>query len=436
MPWFLSLLLFAAFLMGGATAQGMPTMSDTAKVVIPAAFKAFRKPARYKVAYGGRGSAKSESVARILLLRGLEKKRRVLCARELQTSIKDSVHQTLLDIASDYGLPYVEHRGELVAPNGTRFIYRGLRHNITEIKSLKGITDVWLEEAQVVSDESWEILIPTIREEDSEIWVTFNPDQETDPTYQRCVVNPDPNSVVIKVNWDQNKFFPEVLRAEKDRLYALDPEAAAWIWGGNVRKLSEAVIFSKNYRVEPFVVDRRWTGPMLGVDWGFANDPTVMIECYHDEDEHTLYVSHEAWGLHVENNELPDLFDQIPNARRHTSRADSARPETISHVKGMGYDNMVACKKGPGSVEDGIAWLKSQNIVFHPRCVHAVEEAALYSYKRDPRTGDITTTIVDKHNHCWDAIRYACQELIKGGEGEYAGSKSQGYTSRRSRRVT
>jgi phage terminase large subunit len=426
-----------------AAASSPVDMASHAKVAIPAAFRDFLQPARYKVAYGGRGSAKSESFARILLLRGLESRRRVLCARELQTSIKDSVHQTLLDIATDAGMPYCEYRGELVAPNGTRFLYRGLRHNVTEIKSLKGITDCWVEEAQVVSEDSWKLLTPTIREPNSEIWVTFNPDQKRDPTYQRCVVQPQPGSIVRKINWTDNPFFPSVLREEKDWAYQIDPDAADWVWGGNVRKISDAIIFGGRYRVEPFVVDPTWTGPLQGVDWGFATDPSVMVRCYYDEPNRTLYVHGEAWGLRVENDDLPALFLRIQNADIFASRADSARPETINHVRKRGFPKIGPCKKWPGSVEDGIEWLLSQRIVIHPACTHTAEEASLYSYARAKRSndaagiqeGDVLPQIVDKHNHCWDAIRYACEPLIRAKSGTYAGSKSRQYAGGARRRV-
>lgn len=398
---------------------------------LPRSFQPFTAPARYKVAYGGRGSAKSETIARILLLRGAESRRRILCAREFQSSIRDSVHQTLADIVDEYRLPYKVQRDSIVClDTGTRFLFKGLRHNVTEIKSTKGITDCWVEEAQVVSDPSWELLIPTVRMPGSEIWITFNPDLLGDPTYQRFVVRPPPDAIVRKINWSDNPFFPEVLRREMEYLRSIDPVAAAHVWDGEVREYNNAQIFAGRYTVEPFVPLSSWAGPYQGVDWGFATDPSVMVRCYYDQDARTVYIHREAWGLGVETEDLGALFNRIDNAADYTTRADNARPETISYVRRGGptgkdlHPRMTPCAKWPGSVEDGIAWLRSQRIVIHPSCTHTQDEAKLYSHKVDRLTGDVLPDIVDAHNHCWDAIRYALEPLIRQRVGQYVGSRA------------
>jgi phage terminase large subunit len=398
------------------------------KTSIPRVFRDFTPPARYKIAYGGRGSAKSESFARLLLIRGAESRRRILCAREFQASIKDSVHQTLADIIEEYRYPYRVQRDSIVCPDTkTRFLFKGLRHNITEIKSTKGITDCFVEEAQVVSDPSWELLIPTIREPNSEIWIVFNPDLRADPTYRRFVLQPPPDAIVRKVNYSDNPFFPEVLRREMEWLRSIDPVAAEHVWDGNCREYNNAQIFAGRYTVEPFVPLPHWKGPFQGVDWGFSTDPSVMTRSYFDEENRTVYIHREAWGLQVETENLGALFNEIEGASDYTTRADNARPETISYVRRGGptckdpHPKMVACEKWPGSVEDGISWLKSQRIVMHPSCVHMQEEGKLYSYAIDPKTGEVLTNIVDKHNHGWDSVRYAFNPLIRAKTREYAG---------------
>ena len=179
-------------------------------VELPEGFECLFTPARYKVLYGGRGGAKSWTIARALVLMAAERPLRILCAREFQSSIGDSVHRLLTDLIWDLGLQHCFTITEiaLTSTAGSLFIFKGLRKSIQEIKSLEGIDICWVEEAQSVSNESWDILIPTIRKQRSEIWISFNPCEETDPTYQRFVLKPPPGAIVRKINWDDTPGFP------------------------------------------------------------------------------------------------------------------------------------------------------------------------------------------------------------------------------------
>src|ERR1700761_5461469 len=187
-------------------------------VAIPEAFSFLFEPARYHVIHGGRGSGKSVNVAKALLIRGAQQKHRILCCRELQGSIKDSVHKLLSDEIEAMGMQdfYEVQNATILGKNGTEFIFKGLRHSVSEVKSTQGISICWVEEAQVVSKSSWEVLLPTVREDGSEFYITFNPILEEDDTYKRFVLNPPPGAIVRQVNWDQNPFFPEVLKTEMD----------------------------------------------------------------------------------------------------------------------------------------------------------------------------------------------------------------------------
>lgn len=211
----------------------------------PAKLEFLFKPSRYKVAYGGRGGAKSWGIARALLILAAQKPLRILCARELQTSIKDSVHKLLSDQISALGMDglYEVTQTSIRGKNGSEFSFAGLRSNISQIKSFEGVNICWVEEAQTVSKSSWDVLIPTIREENSEIWVSFNPELAEDETYQRFVVNPPKSAVVAKIGWEDNPWFPEVLMLEKDALEAQDPGAAKNVWGGFCRTAVEGAIF-------------------------------------------------------------------------------------------------------------------------------------------------------------------------------------------------
>lgn len=201
---------------------------------IPEAFYPLLEPKRYKVYYGGRGGAKSHNFARALLYLGIQRPLRILCARELQNSIGDSVHKLLSDIIGQTSLDkfYEVQKASIKGINGTEFIFKGLKYNAQEIKSTEGIDIAWVEEAEKVSDSSWEMLIPTVRKPDSEIWVSFNTKNLTDPTYQRFVINKDSDMLVKRVLWSDNPFFPEVLEKERLKLFTADKLAYDHVWGG------------------------------------------------------------------------------------------------------------------------------------------------------------------------------------------------------------
>jgi phage terminase large subunit len=392
----------------------------------PPKLKFLFKPKRYKVAHGGRGSAKSWNFARALIIRAYEQRIRVLCGREFQNSIKESVHALLESQIELLGLAnyFRITEASITSHLGSEFIFTGLRNNATKIKSLEGVNIAWIEEAEKVSDRSWEILIPTMRSNlyyggrafDSEIWVTFNPDSEDDATYKRFIKHPPPASecTTVKMTWRDNPWFPESLRREKDYLASVDPAAYAHVWEGECRTNSDAQIFNGKYSVEVFEPKPGWHGPYQGADWGFAKDPTTLIRLWIDPDARKLYVEYEAYGIKVDLHKTAELFDRIPDGKRYRTRADNARPETISYMQQHGYPEIVGCEKWPGSVEDGIAVLRQfEQIVIHPRCTHTIEEARLYSYKIDKLTSDVLPDIEDKHNHCWDAIRYALEPIIR-----------------------
>ena len=202
---------------------------------------------RYKIIHGGRGSAKSWSVARALLLRGLEKQLRILCAREFQNSLAESVHRLLAAQVEELQLAgfYTIRKSTISGANGTVFVFVGLKHNVSKIKSFEGADIVWVEEGQTVSKHSFDVLIPTIRKAGSEIWVTFNPDLEEDNVYQRFIVWPVPGSMVQQMNWRDNPWLSSELRAEKDHLAARDFEAYENVWEGKCRSHVIGALWTK-----------------------------------------------------------------------------------------------------------------------------------------------------------------------------------------------
>lgn len=223
------------------------TYENEIEILIPEAFRFLTAPKRYKILYGGRGGAKSHNVARSLLVMGMERRLRIVCAREIQKSIKDSVHELLADLIRQYDLGFFYEVQEAVIKgcNGTQFKFRGLKHNTTDLKSLEGADILWIEEAENVSDNSYEIVIPTLRKESSEIWISFNTKNVTDPTYQRFVTDADDDVAVKKVSWRDNPFFPAVLERERLRLLKSDPEAYAHIWEGEPDTRYSGAVYAK-----------------------------------------------------------------------------------------------------------------------------------------------------------------------------------------------
>ena len=354
---------------------------------------------RYKVAYGGRSSGKSYSMILASLARAMESKIRILCVRQFQNSIADSVHKLIAD--SIYKLKLDKYfevtQSAIRCVNGSEFIFKGIHNNVQEIKSLEGIDIAVCEEAQNFTDDSWEILIPTIRKEGSEIWVCFNPDREDDATYRRFVKNPPPDCKTVLINYMDNPWCPEVMKKEAENCRLADYPKYEHIWLGKTVMETEAQIFKGKFELLDFEAEP-YTEFFWGCDWGFSTDATTLIRCFIEDG--CLYIDYEAYGVGVEMEELPQLFDSVPESRKWRIRADCARPETISFVARHGFD-CVAAEKWQGSIEDGIEYMRSfKKIYIHPRCKHTYEEFKYYSYKKDRVSGDILPIVVDAWNHC------------------------------------
>lgn len=397
-------------------------MSDLV-VKFPEPFQALFVKSRYKNYHGGRGSGKSMNVARALVLKAYENKLRILCCREVQNTIKDSVHKLIADQIEEMGFSqwFEITQTSIKGVNGSEFIFKGLRFDPQGIKSTEGIDICWIEEAQTVSENSWSILIPTIRKEGSEIWLTWNPLEENSPTYQRFIEIQPPDCISVEVNYYDNPYFPDVLRQEMEWLKQKDFAAYEHVWLGKPLTITDAVIFKGHYTVEAFPDDLWEKAERLhfGADFGFANDPSTLVRCFILDN--TLYIDREAYGVGIEINELPDFYDSVPESRKWQIWADNARPETISYLKKQGGFRIAGADKWKGSIEDGIAHLRGfDKIVIHERCRHMAEEARLYRYKIDKVTNEILPVVEDANNHLWDAVRYSLNGYIKKkGKGWY-----------------
>jgi len=397
---------------------------DSAKIEFPEKLETLFHPGRYKVLYGGRGGAKSWGVARALLVQGTMQPLRILCAREIQKSITDSVHRLLADQVEAMGLTgfYEVQQTTIKGANGTQFIFAGLRHNINNIKSLEGADRVWVEEAQTVSKASWEKLIPTVRKPASQIIVTFNPELDTDETFVRFVRNTPPNAEVVKIDWRDNPWFPEELRVEMDHLKATDEDAYLNIYEGHCKQVLDGAIYAKEIKSATLEnritrVPYEQTKPVHTFwDLGRADATSIwfaqivgfefrVIDFYENRGEalkHYLkvlqdrpYVYGDDWLPHDAEAELLASERTIAQQMRAAGRTVRITPKI--------------------KVGDGIDAARSMfpNLWFDAeKCTDGLNSLRRYRYDVDPETGQYSKNpLHDDASHAADAFRYMAVAL-------------------------
>jgi phage terminase large subunit len=364
---------------------------------------------RYLGAHGGRGSGKSHFFAEHAIERALMGKFHLVCVREVQKTLDQSVKKLLEAKIEEFnvGALFDCQQSRIIGPNGSLFIFQGMQdHTAESIKSLEGFDAAWIEEAQSLSQRSLDLLRPTIRKPGSQIWASWNPKAATDPIDALLrQESPPPGTAVVEVNWRDNPMFPEVLRVEMEYDRGRDVDKYQHVWEGKYLQRSDSKVF-KNWSIQEFEAPADTTH-RLGADWGFSVDPTVLIRAHIVGRK--LYIDHEAYQIGCEITDTPALFLTVPEAEKWPITADSARPETISHMRRNGFPKIMPAVKGPGSLEDGISWLQSHDIIVHPRCTHTIDELTHYSYKVDPLTDKVLPVLSDKDNHVIDALRYACE---------------------------
>lgn len=381
------------------------------QIETPRVFLPLLQPSRYKGIYGGRGSGKSHFFAELLIERQLMTKTDAVCIRENQKSLDQSVKKLLEEkiVSMNAGAYFEVQDAKIKNVLGGVTIFQGMAsHTAHSIKSLQGYSIAWVEEAQTLSQKSLDMLRPTLRNPGSELWFSWNPRQATDPVdaLLRCEI-PPPDAIVLLANHDDNPYFPDVLRLEMDYDLRRDPDKYAHVWQGEYQRNSEARVF-RNWRIEEFEAPEGVTF-RLGADWGFSVDPSVLVRCYIEG--RNLYVDYEAYQVGCEIVNLPELFMSVPESEKWPIVADSARPETISHMRKHGFPRILSAVKGARSLEEGVEWLKSFDIVVHQRCKHMIDELTMYSYKTDALTGTVVPILEDKDNHIIDALRYACEGM-------------------------
>lgn len=391
----------------------------------------------YQILYGGRSSAKTYTALLKLITRALEKPNQtILCTREFQSSIATSTYAELKQIIYARNLEKLfQIKHDMIrCNNGTTFIFKGLARDIMQIKSIPNIDICFVEEAETIGAELWDVLNPTLRKEGCELIILFNPRESTSATYQKWVVGKikDEHIHRVEINYPDNPFNSQLMLEKiadmRENNYALYEH----IYLGKVMDMSEDVIFKGRFKILDlgyeeengfYYSDKIALGQrkrvyfLYGMDFGFSTDPAAMLEVSFPDDD-TIYVHRE----HFEHHLLPT---QYLNAIEHSFgqtvkqtsqwRADESRPDTIAQ---LAYDGLriEAAPKGKGSVEAGIQYLLGKKIIVHPRCTNFIFECFNYKYKKDKNTGIITTDIVDAHNHGWDALRYAlCEQIAANG---------------------
>jgi phage terminase large subunit len=375
---------------------------------------------RYKVLYGGRGGAKSWGVARALLIIGARKPTRILCAREFQTSIKDSVHKLLSDQIVAMGLTdfYEITQNAIRGKNGTEFSFVGLKNNVANIKSYEGCDICWVEEAQTTSKLSWNVLIPTIRKEGSEIWVTFNPELETDETFQRFIVNPPENCIVQRINWSDNPWFPETLRLEKDALFVRDREAYNTVWEGVCRQTVDGAIFAKEMQQAEFEgritrVPYDATKPVLAVfDIGWADATAVWflqfigmetrLIRYYETNQTTMseiLAKMQTFGYVYDTLYLPH------DAQNKTLAANGRSIEDI--VRNAGFNVRIIDRVPIADSINAARTIFSKCYFDRENCHEGLQCLRHYRYDVNPETGNFSQKpLHDNYSHGADAFRY------------------------------
>ena len=396
-----------------------------ARLQLPAKLQDIWLPRRYKVMHGGRGGAKSWSVASVLLVMAAERPLRILCAREIQKSMRDSVRRLLRDAIVRLGLEsfYEVLDTEVRGANGSLFLFAGLQsHTVDSIKSFEGVDIVWVEEAHGVSKRSWDVLIPTIRKEGSEIWMTLNPDMDTDETYARFVAQPSPDTWLCQINWRDNPWFPTVLDQERRKFKVTDPEDYPHIWEGLPRRVSEGAIYRHEIdalygqqricRV-PYdpampvhtVWDLGWNDAMA-IGFVQRGPQDVRIIDYIEDSHRTL----DWYVAQIEKRPYRWGTDFLPHDGR-TKNFQTGK-STQQQLMAMGRRSVVVL--GAMGVEEGI---KLARMLF-PRCFFDQEKTArlvecLRRYRRAVhlKTDEPMAPLHDAYSHGADMYRYIGQAV-------------------------
>jgi phage terminase large subunit len=382
---------------------------EKVKIQIPVEFKRlFDRDWREAAVWGGRFSLKSHTVARLLLIRARLEKTRIACFREFQNSIADSSLQLLADLIKQYELSdfVVTDNAIINKVTGSDFIFKGLHRNEQSIKSIEGVDIAWCEESQTLSQNSLEILTPTIRKHGSQIIYTYNRLFEDDPVHVRLIVEGRPNTLLINVNYDtalKYNFMPESVRLEMEDDKAKRPQLYKHKWLGEPNTL-EARIFKDWAIVDSVPHEARLE--RYGLDFGYSNDPTALIAVYYYNGGYII--DEILYRKGMLNKMIADVIMAQP--KQVLVKADSAEPKSIAEIASYGVI-IAGSKKGKDSVDFGIQWLQDQRLSVTKRSLNVIKEYKAYMFDQD-NDGRYINKPVPGNDHAMDALRYAFDDLI------------------------
>ena len=388
----------------------------------------FFEPTRFKAVHSGRAGGKSHFFAELMLARMVcDPNLQCVCIRRYRVSLTNSVLLLLKNKIANLGWEqYFEVQQTQIKRKGGRgFItFIGMQdHNASSIKGFENFGIAWVDEAAEIDQYSLDLLIPTLRSEGAETWFSWNPDQSSDPVDAFFRQEPIPKNALVRgISFKDNPFLTDTSRDDEERDRLADPEKHAWIWLGEYNVKSDAVVFAGKWRIAE-VDTTQWDGPYYGADWGFANDPTALVEVWVSGNQ--IYISRESYAYRLETDRVAPRWRQdMPGAENRMIRADNARPESISFVQRHGFSRLMACHKWPNCVEDGIDWLRSYEILVHPDCENMQNELKRYRYKQN-KGGDVLAQLVDKDNHLIDSVRYALEPLIRARHTAFSSSTAR-----------
>ncbi len=368
-----------------------------------------------KILYGGRSSAKTATVIRYLIVRAMQDSILILCAREYQASIETSTYAELRAFIIENNLLnfFTIKHDKIVGKNGSEFIFKGLARDIWGVKGIPNIGICYVDEAETISELSWDILIPTVEKKDgSELIITFNPRDSQSITYQRFVKdfhNLAGNNLLLEINYPDNPYLSKKQLATILKLRDTDYAKYEHTYLGKVLDISEAVIFKSCFEIKELELSPL-TQRRYGQDYGFSQDPFAHVEIYVIDDD-TIYINNEIYETGLLPTRIPARVRAItPLALKQNIYGDAARPDTIAELNNLGL-RVKPAAKGKGSVESGIQYLQGKKILIHPKCVNTIYEFYNYKFKQD-KEGTILSEPIDANNHIIDAIRYAMSEEI------------------------
>lgn len=369
--------------------------------------------------HGGRNSLKSGTVARVLLIRAMSKRGRAGCFREFQNSIADSSHALLTNIIQDYKLPNFKITKDAIinARTGYDFIFRGLHNNVQSIKSIEGMTEAWIEEAQTITENSLEILTPTVRIPGSQIFYTFNRLRPNDPIYNRLVVEGRPNSLVLNLNYDvamKYGWISEDMIAEMEDDKKNRPEVYKHKWLGQPSNL-KGQIYKNFKKISSIPKEANYLGP--GLDFGYTNHPSALVDVYKWNNAYILdeVLYHKGMG----NREIASVILRQSHYSNQIVVGDSAEPKSIAEIKDEGV-NIIGAVKGKDSVNNGIQLLQGLEIYYTARSHNIEEEVLNYAWRVDKEDKSLNIPI-DAYNHALDGARYKITDIENFKPLEYGG---------------